>query len=66
MVATINGERRTIRAGMTVADLLAELELGGRRIAVEINRDVIPRADYARRVIGEGDQVEVVHFVGGG
>jgi sulfur carrier protein len=66
MEVTINGERRAIHTRMTVADLLAELNLGGRRIAVEINCDVVPRAEYGNRILSEGDQVEIVHFVGGG
>jgi sulfur carrier protein len=66
MEAIVNGEPRSIRAGTTVADLLAELGLGGRRIAVEINRDIVPKSEYATRTISDGDRVEIVHFVGGG
>jgi thiamine biosynthesis protein ThiS len=66
MEAIINGERRPLRSGTTISDLLDELRLGGRRIAVEVNRDIIRAADYPGRVIADGDEVEIVQFVGGG
>jgi thiamine biosynthesis protein ThiS len=51
---------------MTLADLVAELGLGTKRIAVEVNRDIIPREDYATCRLNAGDEIEIVHFVGGG
>ena len=63
---TVNGEPRTLAAGDTVADLVAGLGLGPRRIAVELNRAVLPRAEYDATRLAEGDTVEVIHFVGGG
>jgi thiamine biosynthesis protein ThiS len=66
MIAFVNGEERRIEPGRTVADLLTELRLGGLRIAVELNRDVVPAAEYGSRTIGEGDTIEIVRFVGGG
>ena len=66
MEVLVNGERRTMREGTTISDLLADLRIGGRRIAVEINRDVLPAGEYVHRAIREGDQIEIVHFVGGG
>ena len=62
----VNGEERLVADGRTIADLLAELRLGGRRIAVEMNRDIVPRAEYASRSIRDGDRIEIVQFVGGG
>ncbi len=62
----INGESRTVTAGTTVAGLVAELGLGDRRVAVERNREVVPRAQHATTVLAAGDHVEVVTFVGGG
>lgn len=62
----MNDEPRTLEAGATVADLVAALGLGPRRVAVEVNRAVVPRADYAATALRDGDQVEVIHFVGGG
>jgi thiamine biosynthesis protein ThiS len=63
---TVNGEPRTLGPGATVADLVAALGLGPRRIAVEVNRSVVPRAEYAATALGDGDTVEIIHFVGGG
>ncbi len=66
MTVKLNGETRECRDGMTIADLVAELGLGAKRIAVEVNRDIIPREDYAQHRLHVGDEIEVVHFVGGG
>jgi len=62
----INGETRTVVQGTTVATLIVELGLGDRRVAVERNREVVPRAEHASTVLAEGDRVELVTFVGGG
>lgn len=62
----LNGESRPLEPGTTVAALVARLDLGGRRMAVEVNEEVIPRSEYAGRVLGDGDRVEIVHAVGGG
>jgi thiamine biosynthesis protein ThiS len=63
---TVNDEAREIAHGATVADLVATLGLGPRRIAVEVNRAVVPRAEYAATGLNDGDAVEIIHFVGGG
>ena len=65
MRVRLNGEARECPSGVTVADLVAELGLGERRIAVELNRDVLPREAY-ERALRDGDEVEIVHFIGGG
>ena len=62
----VNGEPHAMDAGATVADLVANLGLGPRRIAVEVNRAVVPRAEYGATVLHPGDAVEVINFVGGG
>ena len=62
----INGETRTVVQGTTVAGLIEQLGLGERRVAVERNREVVPRAQHATTVLAAGDRVEVVTFVGGG
>ena len=62
----INGETRTIPQGTTVAGLIGELGLGDRRVAVERNREVVPRAQHGSTVLAPGDHVELVTFVGGG
>ena len=62
----LNGQTQLLEPGTTLAGLVASLELGGRRMAVEINEEVIPRSEYADLVLGDGDRVEIVHAVGGG
>jgi thiamine biosynthesis protein ThiS len=66
MTVRLNGETRECQEGMTLADLVAELGLGAKRIAVEVNRDIIPREEYALCRLKTGDEIEIVHFVGGG
>jgi len=62
----VNGRETDVSSGATVADLVESLGLGARRVAVELNRDVVARADWKRTPLSESDQVEVVQFVGGG
>jgi thiamine biosynthesis protein ThiS len=57
---------RECREGITIAALVEELGLGNKRIAVEVNRDIIPRDEYADCALKADDEVEIVHFVGGG
>ena len=66
MTVVLNGEQRDCREGYTIAELVAELGLGARRIAVEVNRDIIPRDEYANYRLQSDDIVEIVQFVGGG
>ena len=66
MQVTVNDEPRDLREGATVADLVTALGLGPRRVAVEVNRTVVPRADHAAWQLVAGDRVEIIHFVGGG
>lgn len=62
----LNGEPYELADGQTVADLLARLDLAGRRVAVELNLDIVPRSLHAATALREGDRVEVVHAIGGG
>lgn len=62
----VNGEARTVSDGMSVSDLLAEMGIVQGRVAVELNEEVVPRAEHGRIVLSEGDRVEVVSFMGGG
>jgi sulfur carrier protein len=62
----INGKPRTVAEGTTVLALLGELGLGDKRVAVERNLEVIPRAQHATTTLTDGDRLEVVTFVGGG
>jgi len=63
---TVNGEARQVRAGTTVRTLIEELGFGERRVAVERNRQIVPRADHDSERLQAGDRVELVTFVGGG
>ena len=66
MTITLNGERFELDSPMTVAALLAQLDIDPRRVAVEHNLNIIKRQTYPDILIGEGDTVEIVNFVGGG
>jgi len=62
----LNGEPRDVGDGISITDLLNELGLGERRVAVERNRDIVPRTEYGTTRLAAGDELEVVQFVGGG
>jgi len=62
----INGEKQQIQCPVTVAELLKTLDIDFRRVAVEVNRVIIKKADYENHQLSEGDAVEIVNFVGGG
>ena len=62
----VNGEQRTFPAGTYVRDLLAILEVSTPRVAVERNREILPKASYGSTPLEDGDELEVVEFVGGG
>ncbi|WP_313284704.1 sulfur carrier protein ThiS [Stutzerimonas kunmingensis] len=66
MQIQLNGEPYELPVGESVADLLVRLDLTGRRLAVELNRDIVPRSAHATTELSEGDHVEVVHAIGGG
>jgi thiamine biosynthesis protein ThiS len=63
---TLNGERYEVAGPLTVAALLRELDIDSRRVAVEHNVVVLKRAAFDETIVREGDQVEIVNFVGGG
>jgi thiamine biosynthesis protein ThiS len=63
---TLNGDPLELAGPLTVADLLAHLEIDSRRVAVEHNMDVVKRARFASTEVKDGDEVEIVNFVGGG
>jgi sulfur carrier protein len=62
----VNGESHEIPEGTTVSDLVVRLGLGGKPVAVERNREVVPRARHPETTLVDGDRVELVTFVGGG
>jgi thiamine biosynthesis protein ThiS len=61
----INGQARAVNVGTTIEKLIAELGLGDRKVAVERNRSVVPRALHATTELSDGDRLELVTFVGG-
>jgi sulfur carrier protein len=63
---TINGEEREVPEKMTLSGLINHLALAPERLAVEVNREVVRRANWAHTPLAEGDRIEIVHFVGGG
>jgi sulfur carrier protein len=63
---TVNGNGREIPAGVSVAELIGQLDLSTPHFAVEVNGEVVPRRKQAERPLAEGDRVEVVTLVGGG
>jgi thiazole synthase len=63
---TVNGEPRTLDDALSVADLLAQLGYDRRRVAVEVNREVVPSPKHPLHRLGDGDAVEIVTLVGGG
>ena len=66
MEIRLNGAPRALPAGCSVAELLEADGLAGRRVAVEVNGEIVPRGAHAGHALHEGDRVEIVHALGGG
>ena len=66
MLVQINGEKKEIESGLSVAQLLDTLGIRAGRVVVELNRDIVARGAHEETFLQEGDAVEIVHFVGGG
>lgn len=67
MQVQINGEPREFSdTSLRLSDLVEQLALAPQQIAVEVNRQIVRRADWEQTEVGDGDKVEIVHFVGGG
>ncbi|HED64439.1 MAG TPA: sulfur carrier protein ThiS [Planctomycetes bacterium] len=66
MKILLNGESRELPEGSTIATLVASLDLRPEQVAVERNRELVPRAEHATTALAEGDELEVVTLVGGG
>ena len=62
----INGEPQRVATGSTIAALIAGIGLDPARVAVERNREIVPRSTLAEVMVADGDAFEIVHFVGGG
>jgi thiazole synthase/sulfur carrier protein len=63
---TLNGETRNYPPPLSVASLLGLIGLDTRKVAVELNEEIVPRSAYAATWLRQGDQLEIVHFIGGG
>lgn len=63
---TVNGESRHIAPDATVATLLADMQLVGKRIAVERNGAIVPRSQHDSCLLSDDDRIEIVHAIGGG
>jgi sulfur carrier protein len=67
MQLTINGKPRSFEAGtLTVAALVQHLELVGKRLAIELNAEIVPRSQFETTLLNDGDKLEIVGAVGGG
>jgi sulfur carrier protein len=66
MELTINGQSRQVVEGTTVAELLQELKLDGKPVAVEVNLELVPKQRHVEHRLAEGDRLEIVTLVGGG
>ncbi len=66
MEIVLNGEPRALADVSTVLELLQAEGLGERRVAVEVNGEIVPRSRHAQHRLGPGDRVEIVHALGGG
>jgi len=66
MQILLNGSPHEAPDGTTIEGLIATLALEGKRLAVEVNEDVIPRSEHPDRALRDGDRVEIVHAIGGG
>jgi len=62
----INGKEQTFNEGLNLTELIEQLGMKSDRVAVELNREIVPRAQWAETKLNDGDRLEIVHFVGGG
>ncbi|KJS34460.1 MAG: hypothetical protein VR70_17565 [Rhodospirillaceae bacterium BRH_c57] len=66
MKLTINGDLHDHPDGLTLQELLHAIGLDARKVAVERNREIVPKSQYGDVVLADGDALEIVHFIGGG
>jgi len=66
MDITLNGSAREVPDQTSAAELLLSLGLAGKRLALEVNREIVPRSRFEQHMIRPGDRVEIVHAIGGG
>ena len=66
MKVTLNGKQQQLEDGILLGQLLEQMQLNGKRLAVEINMEIIPKSNHADFKIQDGDNIEIVHAIGGG
>lgn len=66
MQILLNGKTRQLTKQLSILELLQQLELTGKRVAVEVNQAIVPRSEHEQHLLNEGDTVEIVHAIGGG
>jgi sulfur carrier protein len=66
MQIIVNGEQRDVTDGLSAAQLVEDMQITGKRIAMEVNLEIVPRSVYAEHTFKAGDKIEIVHAVGGG
>lgn len=66
MQITVNGTTHEVASGITAAELVEQLELTGRRLAMEVNEELLPRSEFDAHRLSAGDRIEIVHAIGGG
>ncbi|MDH5180603.1 MAG: sulfur carrier protein ThiS [Gammaproteobacteria bacterium] len=66
MEIIVNGEKQSVTEGYTAAQLVSDMGLTGRRVAMEVNLEIVPRSTYGQHTLQAGDRIEIVHAVGGG
>ena len=66
MKVFVNGDEKEFGVGISLAELITQLDLPAPRIAIELNREVVRRSDWGGTMLKDDDRIEIVHFVGGG
>ena len=66
MQVAVNGEPLQLPERTTLQELIEHMQLAGKRIAVEVNLEIVPRSEHASHLLQQGDRVEIVHAIGGG
>ncbi|WP_373184447.1 sulfur carrier protein ThiS [Halopseudomonas sp.] len=66
MQILLNGDPFVLDRAMTLTDLIEHLGLTGKRLAIELNLEIVPRSEHSETFLAEGDRVEIVHAIGGG
>lgn len=62
----INGEQKSVAAQITAAQLLKDMGLEGKRLAMEVNEQIVPKSNHQDYILNQGDKIEIVHAIGGG